>query len=90
MFDTTLSMLYNIIFFPTTLINHNLSSTNVRLRGTLAYNVTQINHAHKCASNHVFSLSLFNQELYASDKLSAIIENCNGLVSKKDYAQNHV
>ena len=26
----------------------------------------------------VFSLSLSNQELYARDKLSAIIENCNG------------
>jgi hypothetical protein len=29
MFDTMLSMLYNIFFFPATLINHNLSNTNV-------------------------------------------------------------
>jgi hypothetical protein len=44
----------------------------------LHYTVTQLNHAHKCASKHVFSLSLSNKELYARDKLSAIIENCNG------------
>jgi hypothetical protein len=31
MFDIMLSMLYNIkLFFPATLINHNLSNTNVR------------------------------------------------------------
>jgi hypothetical protein len=36
MFDTMISMLYNIkLFPPATLVNHNLSNTNVRVGGTL-------------------------------------------------------
>jgi uncharacterized protein YqiB (DUF1249 family) len=70
MFDTMLSVLYNIkFFFPATLINHNLPNTNVRLNA-------QASMACVC--------SLSDQELYACDKLSAIIENCNGSLESQD------